>query len=56
MSSRQRKQRQPSALSQVLLIYRDKYKLTQEELAAWLSVEPRTLRRWENGETIVTNT
>ncbi len=56
MSSRQRKQRQPSALSQALIIYRDKHKFTQEELAELLSVEPRTLRRWENGETILSNT
>jgi len=56
MSDRQRKQRQPSALSQALIIYRDKHKFTQEELAALLNVEPRTLRRWETGETVLTNT
>jgi transcriptional regulator with XRE-family HTH domain len=56
MANRPRKQRQPSALSQALIIYRDKHKFTQEELAALLSVEPRTLRRWENGETILTDT
>ncbi|MFL5627693.1 MAG: helix-turn-helix domain-containing protein [Ktedonobacteraceae bacterium] len=56
MASKQRKQRQPSALSQALTIYRDKHKFTQEELAALLDVEPRTLRRWENGETVLTDT
>ena len=56
MASRQRKQRQPSALSQALTLYRDKHKFTQEELAALLDTEPRTLRRWENGETVLTDT
>jgi transcriptional regulator with XRE-family HTH domain len=56
MAGKQRKQRQPSALSQALMIYRDKHKFTQEELAVLLSVEPRTLRRWENGETILSDT
>lgn len=56
MAGKQRKQRQPSALSQALILYRDKHRFTQEELAAVLSVEPRTLRRWENGETILTDT
>jgi transcriptional regulator with XRE-family HTH domain len=56
MAGKQRKRRQPSALSQALILYRDKHRFTQEELAAVLSVEPRTLRRWENGETILTDT
>lgn len=56
MAGKKRVQRQPSALSQILIIYRDSHKLTQEELAALLDVEPRTLRRWENGETILTDT
>src|SRR6266700_6547280 len=56
MAGRQRKQRQPSALSQALILYRDKHKFTQEELAVLLTVEPRTLRRWESGETVLTDT
>jgi transcriptional regulator with XRE-family HTH domain len=56
MAGKKRIQRQPSALSQILIIYRDSHKLTQEELAALLDVEPRTLRRWENGETVLTDT
>ena len=56
MAGKKRVQRQPSALSQVLIIYRDTHRLTQEELASLLDVEPRTLRRWENGETILTDT
>jgi transcriptional regulator with XRE-family HTH domain len=56
MSSKKRASRQPSALSQVLIIYRDNHKITQEDLAALLYVEPRTLRRWENGETMLTDT
>src|SRR6266567_8275663 len=56
MANRQRKQRQPSALSQALILYRDKHKFTQEELAVLLDTEPRTLRRWENGETVLTDT
>jgi transcriptional regulator with XRE-family HTH domain len=37
-----------SLLSQVLKEYRKKNGLTQEQLAANLNVEPRTLRAWEN--------
>ncbi len=56
MAGKKRVQRQPSALSQALILYRDSHKLTQEDLAALLDVEPRTLRRWENGETILSDT
>ncbi len=56
MAGKQRKQRQPSALSQALILYRNKHKFTQEELATLLDTEPRTLRRWENGETVLTDT
>ncbi|HEY0757360.1 MAG TPA: helix-turn-helix transcriptional regulator [Ktedonobacteraceae bacterium] len=56
MAGKRRVQRQPSALSQILIIYRDSHKLTQEELAKLLDVEPRTLRRWETGETVLTDT
>jgi transcriptional regulator with XRE-family HTH domain len=37
-----------SLLSQVLKEYRKEHGLTQEQLAADLHVEPRTLRAWEN--------
>jgi transcriptional regulator with XRE-family HTH domain len=37
-----------SLLSQVLKEYRKSYNLTQEQLAEYLGVEPRTLRSWEN--------
>jgi transcriptional regulator with XRE-family HTH domain len=56
MAGKRRVQRQPSALSQILILYRDGHKLTQEELAALLDVEPRTIRRWETGETILSDT
>ena len=52
--SKEPKQRPPSALSQTLKIYRDTHKWSQE-LAALLEVEPRTLRRWENSETILSD-
>ncbi len=55
MAAKESKQRPPSALGQALKVYRDTHKFTQEELAVLLSVEPRTLRRWENGETILTD-
>ena len=37
-----------SLLSRVLKEYRKEHKLTQEQLAYDLYVEPRTLRGWEN--------
>lgn len=42
-----------SALGHELKNYRSVHKLTQEQLAALLEVEPRTLRRWESGETLL---
>jgi len=33
--------------------HRDKFALTQEQLAADLNVDVRTLRRWESGETVL---
>src|SRR6266568_7006319 len=51
-----RKQRQPSALSQALILYRNKNKFTQEELSVLLNVDTRTLRRWEIGETVLSDT
>src|SRR5260370_12258979 len=42
--------RTPSLLAVVLKDYRIKYYLTQDQLAHDLSVDLRTLRRWENGE------
>ena len=40
-------------LSQALKAYREKYAVTQETLANDLSVDVRTIRRWENQETIL---
>jgi transcriptional regulator with XRE-family HTH domain len=40
-------------LAQVLKEYREKYDLTQEQLASDLNVDPRTIRRWENQETVL---
>lgn len=42
-----------SSLAWVLKNYRAKHNLTQEQLANDLSVDVRTLRRYENGETIL---
>jgi transcriptional regulator with XRE-family HTH domain len=55
MPKKEPKQRPPSILGQILKIYRDTHDVTQEQLATMLDVEPRTLRRWENGETILTD-
>lgn len=44
------KQRPVSPLGHILKEYRDKYGLTQEQLASELSIDVRTLRRYENGE------
>lgn len=38
-------------LSQILKEYREKYNITQEQLASDLSVDVRTIRRWQNQET-----
>jgi len=40
-------------LASVLKEYRNRYNLTQQQLAENLSVDERTLRRWENRETIL---
>ncbi|SRR5712692_276749 len=40
-------------LPRVLKEYRERYGLTQVQLAENLSVDERTLRRWENQETIL---
>jgi transcriptional regulator with XRE-family HTH domain len=37
-------------IGQVLRDYRKGYKLTQEQLAERLGVEPKTVIRWENGQ------
>ncbi|GCF07251.1 helix-turn-helix domain-containing protein [Dictyobacter arantiisoli] len=47
------KTRNHSPLSQIVREYRDKFNLTQEQLAHDLSVDVRTLRRWESGETVL---
>lgn len=38
-------------LSQILKEYREKYDITQEQLASDLNVDVRTIRRWQNQET-----
>ncbi len=40
-------------LTQILKDHREKYNVTQEQLASDLNVDVRTLRRWENQETIL---
>jgi transcriptional regulator with XRE-family HTH domain len=45
----------PSLAGQFLKNYRKKNRLTQEQLAEDLKVEPRTLRAWENGERQLNN-
>lgn len=40
-------------LAQILKEHREKYNVTQEQLASNLNVDVRTLRRWENQETIL---
>lgn len=44
-----------SLAGQFLKNYREKYDLTQEQLADTLSIEPRTLRAYENGERPLNN-
>ncbi|GCE26664.1 hypothetical protein KDA_21480 [Dictyobacter alpinus] len=53
MSVHTHKRRNHSPLSQVVREYRDKHTLTQEQLASDLSVDVRTLRRWESGSTLL---
>jgi transcriptional regulator with XRE-family HTH domain len=53
MSLQTHKSRLPSPLAQVIKHYRDTFALTQEQLACDLNVDVRTLRRWENGETVL---
>lgn len=53
MSVYTKKIRGISPLSQILRLYREKYMITQEHMAIDLCVDVRTLRRWENGETIL---
>lgn len=55
MSSQGPKPRASSLLAQVLKDHREQYNLTQEQLASDLSVDVRTLRRWESRETILTD-
>lgn len=45
----------PSLAGQFLKDYRERHKLTQEQLAYDLSMEPRTLRAYENGERQLNN-
>ncbi len=55
MPGRDAKPRPPTALARALKIYREQHKFTQEELAAILDEDPRQIRRWENGETQLTD-
>ena len=48
-------QRTPSALGQALKLYRQRHKFTQEDLGALLDEDARTIRRWENDETPLTD-
>lgn len=49
----QQKVRVKSLLALVVKEHRAKFALTQEQLATDLSVDVRTLRRWESGETVL---
>ncbi|MBE3561662.1 MAG: helix-turn-helix transcriptional regulator [Ktedonobacteraceae bacterium] len=49
------KQRPSSPLARILKDYRTKYDITQEQLASELGIDVRTLRRYENGETILSD-
>ncbi len=49
------KKKPVSPLAQILKDYRATYDLTQEKLANELHIDVRTLRRYENGETIFTD-
>jgi len=55
MPGRDAKPRPPTALARALKIYREQHKFTQEQLAALLDEDPRQIRRWENGETLLTD-
>jgi tetratricopeptide (TPR) repeat protein len=49
------KKKSVSPLAQILKDYRATYDLTQEKFANELHIDVRTLRRYENGETILTD-
>ncbi len=51
----QQPKRTPSFAGQFLKDYRINNKLTQEQLAYELNIEPRTLRAYENGERQLNN-
>ncbi len=55
MRGRDARPRPHSNLRYELKTYRNEHNLTQEQLAAILEVEARTLRRWESGETILSD-
>ena len=56
MSNKDAKQRPPTALGRALKEYIATHKgATNEKLAAMLDVDPRTISRWKNGETILTD-
>lgn len=50
-----KKQKSPSLVQHELKAYRTSHNLTQEQLSSMLEVEPRTLRRWESGETVLSD-
>ncbi len=56
MSDKDTKQRPPTVLGRALREYIATHKgATNEKLAALLDVDPRTISRWKNGETILTD-
>ncbi|MDQ2715149.1 MAG: helix-turn-helix domain-containing protein [Chloroflexota bacterium] len=55
MPGRDAKPRPPTALGRALKIYREHHKFTQEQMATLLDEDPRQIRRWENGETQLTD-
>jgi transcriptional regulator with XRE-family HTH domain len=55
MPKKDAKQRPPTALGRALKLYREQHKFTQEELSTLLDEDPRQVRRWENGETTLTD-
>jgi transcriptional regulator with XRE-family HTH domain len=55
MPGREAKPRPPTALGRALKIYRENHRLTQEQLASLLEEDTRQIRRWENGETQLTD-
>ena len=55
MPGRDAKPRPPTPVGRALKIYREHHKFTQEQMATLLDEDPRQIRRWENGETQLTD-